>query len=89
MTVSDFGDFVLILMIVNGALSYYYGRGKVRFPLVALFFGVFLSLIPPLGIIYVTVLMLKNELVDEDEIREKEEEYQKKFDRRRYSKNPQ
>ncbi|WOH38505.1 hypothetical protein RI844_04580 [Thalassotalea fonticola] len=86
MTMSEFGDFVIILMIVNGALSYYYGRDKVRFPIVAVFFGVFLSIIPPLGIIYVTVLMLKNEPVDAEKERLKEEEYQKEFDRRQYSK---
>lgn len=86
MTMSEFGEIVMILMIVNGALSYYYGRGKVRFPIVAVFFGVFLSIIPPLGIIFVTVLMLKNEPVDAEKERRKEEKYQKEFDRRPYSK---
>ena len=87
MTVSELGDYVMILMIINGALSYYYGRGKVRFPLVAVFFGALLSIIPPLGIIYVTVLMLKNENVDPEKERQKDEEYQNEFARRPYTKD--
>ncbi|WNC66934.1 hypothetical protein RI845_10325 [Thalassotalea nanhaiensis] len=77
-------DYVMILMVINGSLSYYYGRDKVRFPLVAIFFGVILSIIPPIGIIYVTVLMLKNEPVDEERERQREEDYHKEFKRTPY-----
>ncbi|WNC74094.1 hypothetical protein RGQ13_08925 [Thalassotalea psychrophila] len=85
MTASELSDYIMILMIINGALSYYYGRGKVRFPLVAVFFGVTLSIIPPLGIIYVTVLMLKNENVDPEKERKKDEKYQNEVPRRPYT----
>ena len=56
------GQFVIISCLVIGLVSYYLGRRKTQTPLLAGLLGFVLSLIPLLGIVYVIVLMLKNDV---------------------------
>lgn len=57
-----FGQFVLLSMFVIGGLSYYLGKRKTSTPKVATLIGVLLCIVPPLNIVYLIVLMLKNDV---------------------------
>ena len=49
-------------MMVIGILSYYLGKRKTNTPKIATLIGVLLSLIPPLGLIYLAALVLKKDI---------------------------
>ena len=56
------GEIMLVFVLFVGALSYYLGRRKTQTPVLACLLGVLLSLIPPFGLIYLVVLMLKKDI---------------------------
>lgn len=61
--VTLFGQIVFYSMFIVGGLSYYLGRRKTSTPKVATLVGVLLCIAPPLNIVYLIVLMLKNDTV--------------------------
>jgi len=62
------GEIILFSMFIVGALSYYLGRRKTSTPKVATLIGVILCITPPLNIVYLIVLMLKNDIVSSSNI---------------------
>ena len=58
-----FGQFVFVSMFIVGGLSYYLGKRKSSSPKVVTLIGVILCITPPLNIVYLIVLMLKNDNV--------------------------
>ncbi len=53
----------LIVLPIIGFLAYYLGRRKTQNPVLAGFVGAFLAIIPPLGLIYLAVLLLKKDVI--------------------------
>ncbi|PKI15947.1 hypothetical protein [Colwellia sp. 12G3] len=62
------GELVFYSMFIVGGLSYYLGKRKTSSPKIATFIGVLLCLTPPLNIVYLIVLMLKNNEVNNVDI---------------------
>lgn len=56
------GEIIFISVIVIGILSYYLGKRKTNTPKMATLIGILLSFIPPLGLIYLAILVLKNDI---------------------------
>lgn len=56
------GQIVIFSMFIVGALSYFLGKRKTSNPKVAAFIGVILCITPPLNIVYLIVLTLKNDV---------------------------
>ncbi|ALO44347.1 hypothetical protein [Pseudoalteromonas phenolica] len=56
------GEIIFISVIVIGILSYYLGKRKTNTPKIATLIGALLSFIPPLGLIYLVILVLKNDI---------------------------
>ncbi|ASM52184.1 hypothetical protein PESP_b0654 [Pseudoalteromonas espejiana DSM 9414] len=56
------GEIIFISVIVIGILSYYFGKRKTSTPKIATLIGVLLSFIPPFGLIYLTILVLKKDI---------------------------
>ena len=54
------GELVFYSMFIVGGLSYYLGKRKTSNPKIAVLIGLVLCLTPPLNIVYIIVLMLKN-----------------------------
>jgi hypothetical protein len=50
-------------MFIVGGLSYYLGKRKTSNPKIATLIGVVLCITPPLNLVYLIVLMLKNNIV--------------------------
>jgi len=57
------GEIMFISVIVIGILSYYLGKRKTNTPKMASLIGVLFSFIPPLGLIYLAILMLKKDII--------------------------
>tara|TARA_B100000809_G_scaffold250789_1_gene283619 strand:- start:513 stop:713 length:201 start_codon:yes stop_codon:yes gene_type:complete len=55
------GWFAAIYILVMTMLSFYLGKKKTDMPIIATFIGAGFSLIPPLGLIYLAVLLLKKD----------------------------
>ena len=55
------GQIVIFSMCIVGALSYFLGKRKTSNPKVAAIIGVILCITPPLNIVYLIVLTLKND----------------------------
>ncbi len=53
------GEVIFVFAVVIGIVSYYLGQRKTEHPLVAGILGFVLSLIPPIGLIFVSVLLFK------------------------------
>jgi hypothetical protein len=62
------GELVLFSIFIIGPLSYYLGKRKTSTPKIATFIGVLLCIVPPLNIVYIIVLMLKNDVVSNQNI---------------------
>jgi hypothetical protein len=62
------GEIILFSMFIVGPLSYYLGRRKTSTPKFATLIGVILCITPPLNIVYLIVLMLKNDIVSSSNI---------------------
>jgi hypothetical protein len=57
-----YGELVLLSMFIIGGLSYYLARRKTTNPKLATVIGVLLCITPPLNIVYIIVLLLKNDV---------------------------
>ena len=57
-----YGQFLIFFMLLVGIICYYQGKRKTNSPKIVTLIGVLLCAIPPLAIIYVLVLLFKNEL---------------------------
>ena len=56
------GEIVFYSMLIVGALSYYLGKRKTSTPKIATLVGIALCIVPPLNIVYLILLMLKNDV---------------------------
>lgn len=57
-----FGQVVLVLLPLMAVLSYYLGKRKTQTPKLAAFFGALLAFIPPFALLYIMVLIIKNDV---------------------------
>lgn len=53
---------MIVFILVVGVLSYYLGRRKTQTPILAGLLGLVLSIIPPFGLVYLVVLVLKKDV---------------------------
>ena len=60
--VTLFGELVFYSMFIVGGLSYYLGRRKTGNPKITCLVGVLLCITPPLNLVYLVVLTLKNDV---------------------------
>jgi Na+-driven multidrug efflux pump len=60
------GQFILLSVIVISGLSYYLGKRKTQNVKTTTFIGFLLSFMPPLGLIFVAVLVLKNDVSNDE-----------------------
>ena len=56
------GEIMIVFILVVGALSYYLGRRKTQTPILAGLLGLVHSIIPPFGLVYLVVLVLKKDV---------------------------
>ena len=56
------GEFIVLFALIMGAVCYYLGRRKTQTPILAGLLGVVLSIIPPFGLVYLVVLVLKKDV---------------------------
>ncbi|WP_394147089.1 hypothetical protein [Shewanella atlantica] len=63
---SVMGQVILFTAVVSGILSFYLGKRKTQTPILATVIGVILSFIPPLALIYLAALVLKNDVNHQD-----------------------
>jgi len=56
------GELIALFALIMGGVCYYLGRRKTQTPILAGFLGVVLTFIPPLGLIYLVVLVLKKDV---------------------------
>ncbi|MGP1721949.1 hypothetical protein [Shewanella frigidimarina] len=56
------GQLIVVFALVVGVISYFLGRRKTQSPILAGVLGAVLSIVPLLGLIYLVVLMLKNDV---------------------------
>ena len=56
------GELIALLALIMAGVCYYLGRRKTQTPILAGFLGAVLTLIPPLGLIYLVVLVLKKDI---------------------------
>jgi hypothetical protein len=56
------GEIIFVSVIISGVISYYLAKRKTSTPKIATFIGVLLAFIPPLGLIYIAILVLKNDI---------------------------
>jgi len=65
LNVTFFGELVFYSMFIVGGLSYYLGRRKTSNPKLAALIGVVLCFTPPLNLVHLIVLSIKNDIVPE------------------------
>ena len=53
---------IVVFALVVGVISYFLGRRKTQSPILAGVLGAVLSIVPLFGLIYLVVLMLKNDV---------------------------
>ncbi|MEM5507233.1 hypothetical protein ACRN9Z_02600 [Shewanella frigidimarina] len=56
------GQLIVVFALVVGVISYFLGRRKTQSPILAGVLGAVLSIVPLFGLIYLVVLMLKNDV---------------------------
>jgi hypothetical protein len=56
------GELILLFVIIITSLSYYLGKRKTQHPSITTFIGFLSSFILPLGLIFIAVLALKNDI---------------------------
>ena len=56
------GQLIIFSMFIVGGLSYYLGKQKTSNPKIAALIGVLLCITPPLNLVYIVVLLLKNDI---------------------------
>jgi len=69
MNITFIGELVFYSMFIVGGLSYYLGKRKTTAPKVAALIGVVLCIIPPLNLAYLIVLILKNDIAADSNIK--------------------
>jgi EamA domain-containing membrane protein RarD len=52
----------IAFILSMGGMCYYLGRRKTQTPVLAGILGTMLSIMPPLGLVYLAVLVLKNDV---------------------------
>ena len=57
-----FGQLLLVFAVLIAAVSFDLGRRKTQTPVLAALLGGLLALVPPLGLLYLAVLMLRRDL---------------------------
>lgn len=57
-----FGQIVVVLALIMAGLCYYLGKRKTQTPLLAAVVGVLTAFIPPLALLYLAALVLKNDI---------------------------
>ncbi|MFD2167885.1 hypothetical protein ACFSJY_16650 [Thalassotalea euphylliae] len=67
---SLYGPTLLLFMLFMGAFSYYLGRKKSENPLLTMVVGTALSMIPPVGLIFIAILANRDDIDVEESIRE-------------------
>lgn len=60
------GQVIILTAVVSGILSFYLGKRKTQTPILATVIGVILAFIPPLALIYLAALVLKNDINHQD-----------------------
>jgi len=55
-------EIIFISIVVVGFLSFYLGKRKTNSPKIVTLIGVLLAIFPPLGLIYLAILVLKNDI---------------------------
>jgi hypothetical protein len=68
MNITFIGELVFYSMFIVGAISYYLGKRKTTTPIIATLIGIGLCILPPLNIVYLIVLMLKNDVSSNSDI---------------------
>jgi len=63
LNITFFGELVFYSMFVVGGLSYYLGRRKTNNPKLTALIGVVLCITPPLNLVHLIVLSIKNDIV--------------------------
>ncbi len=53
---------IIIFALVTAALGYYLGRRKTQTPILTAVIGLFCGMLPPLALIFLMVLVLKNDI---------------------------
>ena len=56
------GELIVLFALIMGVVCYYLGRRKTQTPVLAGLLGVVLSIIPPFGLVYLVVLVLKKDV---------------------------
>lgn len=56
------GQLIVVFALVVGVISYFLGCRKTQSPILAGVLGAVLSIVPLFGLIYLVVLMLKNDV---------------------------
>ena len=56
------GQLIVVFALVVGVISYFLGRRKTQSPILAGVLGAVLSIVPLFGLIYLVVLILKNDV---------------------------
>lgn len=56
------GQLVIVLAVIMALVCFYLGKRKTQTPILAAIIGVFLALIPPLALVYLIVLVCKNDV---------------------------
>ena len=65
LSVTLYGELVFYSMFIIGGLSYYLGTRKTNNPKLVALIGVVLCITPPLNVVYLIVLSIKNDSVTE------------------------
>ena len=68
LNITFYGELVFYSMFVVGGLSYYLGRRKTNNAKMAAFIGVLLCFTPPLNLVHLIVLSIKNNIVEIEKI---------------------
>lgn len=58
-----FGQIVIVLALIMAALGFYLGKRKTQTPVLAAVVGVLTAFIPPMALIYLAALVLKNDVM--------------------------
>tara|TARA_R110000787_G_scaffold123928_13_gene235066 strand:+ start:274 stop:486 length:213 start_codon:yes stop_codon:yes gene_type:complete len=62
------GELIVYSMFIVGGLSYYLGKRKTSSPKLATLIGIVLCITPPLNLVYLIVLMLKDKVTSNPKI---------------------
>ena len=55
-------QFYLVFVLLIGILSYYLGKRKTQTPKLTAFLGGLLAFVPPFALLYIIVLIIKNDI---------------------------